>query len=175
MAEIDAGKVNPERLVVQPFDLLKAARATFEGKGADRLRIQPYPAPPVLVDADLMILALRQIVDNSLKYSSPGTPVTCEVDAVGDGVLIRIADSGPGIPESNRERIFYKFYREPSVRDRVPGSGLGLYIAREIARIHGGDLYMEHADFGGTVFCFSLPAAVAVIEGPNDVGTHSGG
>ena len=161
MAEIDAGKVKVERLAVQPFDLLKAARATFEGRGADRLRIEPYPDAAVLVDADLMTLAIRQILDNALKYSTPGTPVTCEVASEGERVLIRIADSGPGIPESDRERIFQKFYRDPSVRDRVPGSGLGLYIAREIARIHGGDLYVQPTDFGGAVFCFSLPVAAA--------------
>jgi signal transduction histidine kinase len=77
-------------------------------------------------------------------------------------VLIRIADQGMGIPEQDRERIFDKFYRRASVRDKVPGSGLGLHIAREIARIHGGDLWIEPAVGSGAVFCFALPLAPGV-------------
>ena len=66
-------------------------------------------------------------------------------------------DQGPGIPERERERIFDRFYRRQFAKDRVPGSGLGLYIAREIMRAHGGDLWVEGALGSGSSFCLMLP------------------
>jgi two-component system sensor histidine kinase KdpD len=157
MAEIDAGKVKPRRAPAAAAEFLEAARESFEGRGAERLRIAPGGDTRVLVDRDLMVLAVRQVFDNALKYSEPGSPVVCDTAAEPDRLLIRIADQGSGIRESDRERIFDKFWRRAGVRDQVPGSGLGLHIAREIARIHGGDLWVEPAEQGGAVFCFALP------------------
>jgi signal transduction histidine kinase len=158
MAEIDAGKAKPRRAPAPAAEFLEAARESFEGRGAERLRIAPAGDPRVLVDRDLMVLAVRQVFDNALKYSDPGSPVVCETAEEPDRLLIRIIDQGPGIRESDRERIFDKFYRRAGVRGQVPGSGLGLHIAREIARIHGGDLWVEPAGGQqGAVFCFSLP------------------
>ncbi len=95
----------------------------------------------------------------SLKYSPPGTPVEVSADARGANVLIRVRDHGPGIPAMERERIFPRFYRR---RTNVAiGSGLGLYIAREIVRAHGGNLWVEACD-AGSEFCMMLPAAEAV-------------
>ncbi len=157
MAEIDAGKVTPNRTLVPVADLLRAAQSSFEGRGAERLHLQKLDDTRVQVDRDLFTLALRQVLDNALKYSGPSSSVVCETIAEPGRLLIRIADHGPGIPERDRERIFDKFYRRPSVREQVPGSGLGLHIAREIARIHGGDLWLEQGDQQGAVFCFALP------------------
>src|SRR6185369_8695150 len=98
--------------------------------------------PSVSADPDLASMALRQVIDNGLKYSPPGTPLDVSADADAERITIRIRDQGSGIPKSERERIFDRFYRRQSVKDRVPGSGLGLYIAREIIRAHGGDLFV---------------------------------
>ena len=102
-------------------------------------------------------MALRQIVDNSLKYSAPGTPVEVSVDARGANVLIRVRDRGPGIPAIERERIFQRFYRLRT-NTAITGSGLGLYIAREIVRAHGGNIWVEPSA-AGSEFCIMLPAA----------------
>jgi two-component system sensor histidine kinase KdpD len=157
MAEIDAGKVKLSRVPVSSAGLLESARAGFAGRGADRVVIEPGASAEVLVDRDLMGLAIRQVLDNALKYSAAEAPVLCRTTLEGDGLALRISDQGPGIPERERDRIFEKFYRRPHTRDRAPGSGLGLHIAREIARMHGGELWAEGAAERGTTFCFRLP------------------
>ncbi len=159
MARIDAGKITPQRLFTDPATLLQSARDSFHGRGADQIEM-PAPAaepwPPVLVDAALITLALRQVFDNALKYAAPGSRVYCFLDADDSLVRVRIANRGTGIPDGERDRIFDKFYRGPAAREGVPGTGLGLHIAREIARGNGGDLYAEPAA-EGVVFCFVLP------------------
>ncbi|MBY0374381.1 MAG: DUF4118 domain-containing protein [Bryobacteraceae bacterium] len=157
MAEIDAGKVKVQREAISSGALLTAARQTFDGRGAERIRIDDPAQASVQVDPELMTLALRQVLDNALKYSEPGSPVVCQAEAQGEELALRIEDRGPGIPERDRQRIFDKFYRRASTRDQVPGTGLGLHIAREITRMHGGDLWVEAATPQGAAFHFRLP------------------
>ena len=159
VAELDAGKVMLHRSQPSAVELLKLAQASFDGRGADRIQLVAALDSPVLapVDAGLIVVALRQVLDNALKYAGSSSPVTCEVELAPEMVLIHISDQGEGIPEAERERIFEKFYRRAGVRGKVPGSGLGLHIAREIARIHGGDLWVEARSGHGAVFCFGLP------------------
>ena len=97
------------------------------------------------------------MLDNALKYSPPGSAISCRSEVEGETFLIRVEDHGPGVPERDRQRIFEKFYRRPGTRDRVPGTGMGLYIAREITRMHGGELSVEDATPQGAAFCFRLP------------------
>jgi signal transduction histidine kinase len=84
-------------------------------------------------------------------------------DLEGERVVIRVEDRGPGIPERERERIFDKFYRRGGSRDSVPGTGLGLYIAREIIRTHGGDLWIEGEPGARSEFCAALPVPKALL------------
>jgi signal transduction histidine kinase len=92
-----------------------------------------------------------------LKYSSPATELQFAAETGSGSVTIRVRDHGPGIPDAERERIFDRFYRRQSAKERVPGSGMGLYIAREIARAHGGDLWVESIQGSGSEFCLTLP------------------
>jgi len=158
IAEIDAGKVKPQRRAISAHDVLEAAIASFHLRGGERIMVHAQSAAPHIVDVDpdLMTLAIRQVLDNALKYST--AEVRCEIGRDAQSVLLRIHDRGEGIPERDRERVFEKFYRRAGSRDKTPGSGLGLYIAREIARIHGGDLWIEPSDEAGTLFCFGVPA-----------------
>lgn len=160
IAEIDAGKVKPRRSVIGVVDLLRLAMQAFAGRGAERIHTVEGAGhlKPLVADGDLIALALRQLIDNALKYSAPGSPITCKAEPDGERLMIRVIDRGSEIPERDRSRIFEKFYRRANVRDRLPGSGLGLHIAREIARIHGGDLWVEPAKDGtGNEFCLALP------------------
>lgn len=168
MAEVDAGKVRLRRDETTAGELLEAATAVFDGRGADRIERRDGEGWGVrlTVDRELMSLALRQVLDNALKYSGASVAaaaavVRCECGVEGGFVTVRIADSGPGIPERDQERIFDKFYRRANTRDQVPGTGLGLHIAREIARIHGGDLFLECGlapqPMTGATFCFRIP------------------
>jgi len=131
----------------------------FETQAAGRqLRVDPSAnLPRISADPELLSLALRQLIDNALKYSPPGSPIRVSADLEGERVVIRVQDRGPGIPERERERIFDKFYRRGGSRDSVPGTGLGLYIAREIIRTHGGDLWIDGEPGEGSEFCAALP------------------
>lgn len=159
MAEIDAGKITLRRAPVAIADVLRDAAATFAGRGDERISVEAACDESLFWDAELLVLALRQLIDNALKYSGHGSPVVCRAERAGDRVMLQVIDRGPGIPERERERIFEKYYRRSAVRSMLPGTGLGLYIAREIARIHGGDLWVEPGSPDGSVFCLALPAS----------------
>jgi two-component system sensor histidine kinase KdpD len=159
MSQIDAGKIRLERELIDVPQLLAKVLEHFESQAAGRsLRLNPSAnLPRVSADPELFSLALRQLIDNALKYSPPGSPIGIVADLEGERVVIRVHDRGPGIPERERERIFDKFYRRAPIKDRVPGTGLGLYIAREILRTHGGDLWIESEAGEGSEFCAALP------------------
>ncbi|HET9831609.1 MAG TPA: ATP-binding protein [Vicinamibacterales bacterium] len=109
----------------------------------------------VEADRDLLSLALRQLLDNAIKYSPPTSII--EVAAGGDGVIdISIRNSGPAIPEREQARIFERFYRGAQAR-HVPGTGMGLAIVQQIMRAHNGHLAVTSTQERGTVFTLSLP------------------
>lgn len=163
MAEIDAGKVRLNRVPTGVRELLDMSLDTFQGRGIERIEVSGSVEGTVLVDRELASLAIRQVLDNALKYSDSGSPVQCRSIPGAQNIKLRISDAGAGIPERERERIFDKFYRRTKTRDLVPGSGLGLHIAREIVRMHGGELWAEAGEPQGSVFCFRFPS----VEGTN--------
>ena len=115
--------------------------------------------PQIIADQELMGLAIRQLLDNAVKYSPPGSPIAVRAEK-GDGcVIVSVGDQGPGIPEREQLRIFQKFYRSSDTHQHVTGSGMGLTIAREIVRAHGGDIWVRSRAGQGSEFCISVPAA----------------
>jgi two-component system sensor histidine kinase KdpD len=112
--------------------------------------------PSIAIDRRLVKLAIKQLVDNALKYSPPDTPVTVRVHN-GSGVTVAVTDHGKGIPVQEQIRIFERLYRSPSVQNQIPGSGLGLSIAQSIVRAHHGDLSLTSRP-GETTFRLTLPA-----------------
>lgn len=157
MAEIEAGRTTPKRGSVGVMDLFQIASGSFEGRGADRIQIQVSTGARIWADPDLIVLALRQLIDNAMKYAGADAAVRLDHVVEEGRVVLQVADNGPGVPERDRERIFEKFYRRANA-SQTPGTGLGLHIAREIARIHGGDLWVRAASPNGAVFCLSLPS-----------------
>ena len=164
MAQIDAGTIRLDREPVQLAWLvervLEQVKARTEGREV-RVRVRP-DLPAVTADPDLMALVLRQLMDNALKYSPPGSPIDIAADLKDGRVVLRIHDRGPGIPQRERERIFEKFYRWQATSNHIPGTGLGLYIAREITRAHGGDVWVEGTPGEGSEFCVALPATAEI-------------
>ena len=112
----------------------------------------------LLVDLSLAKRALVQLVTNAQLYSSPGKPITITTKQRDKFHDISVADHGPGIEEEEIEHIFEKFYRGKSVRYRVPGTGMGLSIAKMIVEAHGGTIRVVNCAGRGSVFTFSLPA-----------------
>jgi two-component system, OmpR family, sensor histidine kinase KdpD len=112
--------------------------------------------PPVVFDQRLVKLAIKQILDNAIKYSPSGTPIGIRTIRMNSTVAIEITDHGKGIAAQEQLRIFERFYRSPSVQERIPGSGLGLSIAHRIMQAHGGDLIVRSQP-GETTFSLVLP------------------
>ena len=123
------------------------------------LRLE-LPDRPVLVrvDSERVVLALRNIVDNAVKYSPAGGDIRCEA-TVRDGMArIRVVDNGLGIDPADRDKLFTRFGRVlTTANSHIPGIGLGLYFSREVARRHGGDVALADSEGPGCVFEISLP------------------
>ena len=120
----------------------------------------PAPLPPVRGDRDLLGLAVYNLVENALKYTSPNDSV--EVRALEDGkaVVVEVADSGAGIAADDLSKIFEELYRGANARS-TEGSGLGLAMVNRIVLLHGGQLDVRSRQDGprGTVFTVRLPEA----------------
>jgi two-component system OmpR family sensor kinase len=112
--------------------------------------------PQIALDRRLLKLAIKQLLHNALKYSPPGTPLEVRVQMAGEKVAVEVTDHGEGIPPEEQNRIFERFYRSPSVKQQIPGSGLGLSIASSIVRAHDGDLTVTSIP-GETTFRIALP------------------
>jgi len=104
-------------------------------------------------------MVIRQLIDNALKYSLPKGSITIGAKASETGVLISVVDQGPGIPEEEQSRVFEKFYRIGKERFQIKGTGMGLAVAREIVRAHGGEIGLKSTPGHGSEFHFSLPIA----------------
>ena len=114
--------------------------------------------PQVALDRRLVKLAIKQLLDNALKYSPPGSPVTIQLRNSNGQIELDVTNQGEGIPAPEQNRIFERFYRSPSVQHRIPGSGLGLSIAYRIAHAHNGDLTVTSGP-GDTTFRMTLPVS----------------
>jgi two-component system OmpR family sensor kinase len=118
----------------------------------------PWPLPHIQGDADLLLLAVHNLLDNALKFSRPKD--TLELRAFEDGadIVIEVADTGPGIPENNQPHVWEELYRGEADR-AIPGSGLGLALVHAIAERHHGRVSLRSRVGQGTVFSLRLPAA----------------
>lgn len=163
MARIEAGRVHLELESYPVRDLVESALDKLEPMVRERnIDVSLAPdLPAVWVDKELTDIALRQLIDNALKYSARDSLVSVAAEQRGDRVIVSVADHGPGIPEEEHSRIFDKFYRAEASRHQIPGAGLGLVIAREIIQVHGGEIWVESKPGQGSIFRFSLPVASA--------------
>jgi signal transduction histidine kinase len=116
--------------------------------------------PPLRCDEDKLHQVLVNLVENAVKYSPDGGRVTVEVSANAEHGRIVVRDEGLGIPAGEQERIFEKFYRlDPSLARGVGGSGLGLYISRELVERMQGQLTVSSEAGRGSTFVVELPRA----------------
>ena len=119
---------------------------------------------PVAVrgDAKLLRRLVRNLLENAVRHGA--APVEAFVEAADGRARLRVCDRGPGVPESERERIFAPFYRPSSRPPGAAGSGLGLALVRQIARRHGGEARYVPREGGGTCFEVELPVAPPPVE-----------
>jgi PAS domain S-box-containing protein len=120
----------------------------------------PEAGPEVAADADGLRQVLTNLVENAVKYSPEGGRVVLELEHANGRVRFAVRDGGLGIPASEHERIFEKFFRlDPNLSRGVGGTGLGLYISREIMRRMGSRIRVESEPGRGSTFSFELPLA----------------
>jgi two-component system sensor histidine kinase KdpD len=159
---LDADRLDAGALAVElgPVDVVQVARSVVEAAvaatGAPIELVPPAGEPPIArADAGRLRQTVANLVDNAVRYSPAGSPVEVRVEHTGDGVRIAVSDSGPGIPAADRERIFEPFVRLSS---GTAGSGLGLYLARELVRAMSGELRLATSGKDGSTFAIDLPA-----------------
>ena len=156
------------RLQIESFDAAALARGVVESAGVHRpegieLAVSgPEGLPLVAGDPEKTRQVLVNLVDNAVKYSPGGGRVEIELSADGGSVLFAVHDEGLGVPAAEQRRIFEKFYRlDPNMSRGVGGTGLGLYICRELVQRMGGRLWVVSPRTGGkgSTFAFELPLA----------------
>jgi two-component system, OmpR family, sensor histidine kinase KdpD len=116
------------------------------------------PADLSLVPLDSVLIeqVLINLLDNAIKYTPSGIPITLSAWPTDGAVMVEIADRGPGLPPGDEQRIFEKFYRRSHAGERS-GAGLGLTICRAIVEAHGGRIWAENRPDGGAALRFTLP------------------
>jgi signal transduction histidine kinase len=164
---IEMARLDPERIDVHLVrsDLKEIVQEVIDSMrteiGGRPMQIASGEGIPMLpLDRRLIRLALKQLVDNALKYSPADLPVKIGIRADASSVTVEVTDSGPGIAVPDQGRIFEKFYRGRAVRDRIPGFGIGLTVAHAILLAHRGDLTLSSRP-GETSFQMIFPAEVA--------------
>jgi two-component system sensor histidine kinase KdpD len=158
MTRLEAGAL---RATCEPGDVQDAIGAALKVLD-DRLSGRsltvdiPPDMPLVPMDFVLMVQVLVNLLDNALKYSSPGTPIEVQARVDGSEARIQVADRGMGIPADDLSRVFDKFYRVQRP-GQMGGTGLGLSICKGFVEAQGGRIWAQNREGGGTVLSISLP------------------
>jgi len=160
LARSDAGKLPVERAQIDLAELVGMIVEQFTPIAIDASITLVNDATMTLVsiDSDLIVQLLVNLVDNAIAHSPCGGTVSVGCRVENMGARIWVEDSGPGIPAEDRERVFDRFYRVDTGRDRSRGgAGLGLSICRAIVEAHGGTIEVGESDLGGARFDVLLP------------------
>ena len=164
LARSDAEGMELRRESFDLQELLQRAQRTMQPQAEDQqvaVVLTPGNSLPVLADPDRIFQLLLVLLDNAVKYSPAGGNVSLtatRLNGENGKALITVADTGPGVPLADQEKIFDRFYRLDSSRSReAGGAGLGLAIARAIAKAHGGSISVVAAPTGGSIFKVFLP------------------
>ncbi|HET7523151.1 MAG TPA: ATP-binding protein, partial [Acidimicrobiales bacterium] len=159
MSRVNANALTP-LLLPTAVDAVVAAAVAGLGPKAKTVEVDvPENTPTVNTDAALLERVVANLVDNALTYA-PDSPVRIDAGRVGEHVLLRVIDRGPGIPLSQRDRVFQSFQRlDDSARPNRSGVGLGLAVARGFAAAMGCRLYIEDTPGGGATMVVAIPAA----------------
>jgi two-component system sensor histidine kinase KdpD len=167
MARLDREEVRPQMEWIDVVSLAEQSVDRYSklrtGRGISLLK--SCDSAETIADPELLRLALSQLLENACKYSELGSTITLSIDSHDDNVVaIRVSNTGSSIPSIERHRIFERYYRGSETRNRVSGSGLGLYVARKIALAHHGSLDLEdRTTAAGTTFRLTVPLIKAEV------------
>ncbi len=168
---IESRRLSLEKAQHDPDELMRRAVEAIAFAGnKGRIKMVPCDEATVMeADDEKIVRALSVLLDNALRYSPADSEVILRCEAENRLVTFKVLDRGPGVPEEEREEIFRRFYSRRIKGASRGGMGLGLYVARNIAEMHGGNMWMEPRDGGGSVFCMSIP-----LRPPETPGTAGG-
>jgi NtrC-family two-component system sensor histidine kinase KinB len=162
IAQAETGNIQITLAPSDPAEIVETAREVLAGQAREKqisIEIAPMPksGEMVLADADKSTWVLVNLLSNAIRYSPQNQTVHIAVAHQDGNIRFSVRDHGPGVPEIFREKIFERFFRMPGA---LPGgTGLGLAISREFVWAMGGDIGVENAPGGGSLFWFTLRAA----------------
>jgi heavy metal sensor kinase len=177
LARADDGRLPVTTGTVELADVIDSAVAQLQPM-ADQKGVHVYvdgDDASTEADAHGLHRALANLIENAIEFTPPGGEVTVSSWRNGAEVGVTVSDSGPGIPEASRERVFDRFYRvDPSRSRQSGGSGLGLAICYEIAAAHGGRIWLDSEEDHGSSFSIALPAIAPMRPRPRGAGAAAG-
>ena len=147
--------LEPDTLLIDFVDTLEP-QARKKGVRLE-LRLPDGSVPSISADRDRLRQILSILTDNALRYAPAGTAVTWELRTEGERCHLRCIDHGPGIEESEKKRVFDRFYRDSASRTDPNHFGLGLSVARELVRLHSGTITVSDTPGGGATFHIEFP------------------
>lgn len=163
VAEIEAGQLKLQEGDVRLDQLFKELETDFREQAKHKEITLKYDMPPKLPvirgDRDKIVLAIHNLVGNAIKYTPAGGEVSVRAFEAGGELAVEVKDNGIGIKPEEHDKIFDKFYRAKDKRiTSITGTGLGLALAREVVRMHGGDISLDSQVDRGSTFTLHLPA-----------------
>lgn len=162
VSEIEAGSMTLRKDDVRLDQLFKSLQQDYTANASKKQIALTFDLPPKLPaiqgDRDKLAIVVQNLLGNAIKYTPEGGSVNVSVDLSSTELIFEVRDSGIGISEEDQKRVFEKFYRanDPRLGD-ITGSGLGLALAYEIVRLHGGEMSVESVLNEGSTFRFTLP------------------
>jgi two-component system sensor histidine kinase KdpD len=161
-ARLDAGEVTIHAQAASVGGILEEVLASMKERLAS-MKVSVELADENLViccDRQLMIMLLTQYIDNACKYSIFGTAITIRIALAKAEAIFSVHSYGPVIPMADRERIFDRYYRSSNYSNRASGTGIGLSVARRVAMIHGGSVWVTSDEHDGTTFFAAIPTVI---------------
>lgn len=153
--------VNLTNLLEEVFNLAKDLPEGAQRKLNISIPRAPWPLPEISADRDLLLLAIHNLLSNALKFTRPRDTIELRAFEEDQNVIIEVADTGPGIPDSEAPLVWDELYRGFSARG-IPGSGLGLTLVKAIVNRHNGKVTLRSRSGQGTVFTIRLPHSITL-------------
>jgi PAS domain S-box-containing protein len=167
VSRIEMGQLTIER---QPVDVCALVRRVVDEVQPTLSEHQMQArclSEPLVIQGDALRLeqVLQNLIQNAVKYSAPTAPIVVEVSQRERHVCIVVRDTGIGIPPSSLSHVFERFYRAPNVdQSNISGTGIGLYVVKQIIKLHGGEVVVESIEGEGSTFTVMLPLNDALLQ-----------
>ncbi|MBD3208042.1 MAG: PAS domain S-box protein [Candidatus Nealsonbacteria bacterium] len=163
VTRIEEGRYVYDRVSVDLVEMLESLVSSYEddvkNRGIKLVVNKPEEElPKIKADPEKIRLASQNLVENAIKYTLEGGKVTVTIRNIGNEAEVAVSDTGIGIPEEQQDRVFGKFFRGANaLKEETEGSGLGLFITKNIIEAHGGSVWFESEAGKGTTFYFTIP------------------